>query len=47
MHLKSLTPKQILIKPQPAKLIPVKAGQDWSVFADPIEEGKPLTTKKI
>jgi|GEM_PF-5195360 hypothetical protein len=47
MHLKSLTPKQILIKPQPAKLIKVKAGQDWSVLTDKIRKGKPLTTKKI
>ena len=46
MQLKSLTPKQILIKPQPAKLIKVKAGQDWSVLTDKIRKGKPLTTKK-
>lgn len=46
MQLKSLTPKTILIKPRPAKLIKVKAGQDWAALTDKIRKGKPLTAKK-
>ena len=46
MQLKSLTPKTILIKPRPAKLVKVQAGQDWSVLNDKIRKGKPLTAKK-
>ena len=45
MQLKSLTPKTILIKPKPAKLIKLQAGQNWSVFNDKIRKGKPLTAK--
>ena len=45
MQLKSLTPKTILIKPRPAKLVKVQAGQDWSVLNDKIHKGKPLTAK--
>ena len=46
MQVKSLTPKPILIKPRPAKLIKVQAGQDWSSLTDKIRKGKPLTAKK-
>ena len=45
MKLKSLTTKQILIKPRPTKLLKVQAGQDWSVLNDKIRKGKPLTAK--
>ena len=47
MQLKSLTPKPILIKPKPVKLLKVQAGQDWSSLTDKIRKGKPLTTKKL
>ena len=45
MQLKPLTPNTILIKPRPAKLIKVQAGQNWSVLNDKIRKGKPLTAK--
>ena len=45
-RLKSLNPRTIIMKPNPTKLLKVKAGQDWAALTDKLRKGKPITAKK-